>query len=229
MKLSIRKIKDSIKKLRDNFESKSIKTKKSIGLSSCWTLDLKNIDKNSIIISGGVGKDISFELDLIELIHCKVFLFDPSPTGKETINKLKKIPENLIFIPKGLGRKSESLNFSFPENPEEGSFTIQRKKIHQTTKFQLTSVTDFCNEKKISEIACLKLDIEGFEYEVLDDVLNNSDLRIHQILVEFHHFFEEIPKSKTKRILRLLYTKGYKKIHRNEMDYSFILKNDFTI
>lgn len=220
---TLRNIKDRLKKIRDQFESKPIETKKSIGGSSYWTLDTQHLDQDSVVLSGGVGKDISFELDLIELIGCKIYLFDPSPTGIDTINSYKTLPKNLIFIPKGLGKNTGVAKFSFPENQNEGSFTIERIDKKKHTAFPITSVSEFCKQEKIKKIDCLKLDIEGFEYEVLDDVLSNPSITITQILVEFHHFFDDIPKYLTKGAMKKLKKAGYKKIHRNEVDYSFVL------
>lgn len=221
---NIRLLKNKIKKLRDKLESKSIPNKKSVGGSSYWTLDISSLNENSIIISGGVGNDISFEMDLINLTGCKIYLFDPSPTGIKTIEKIKNIPQELNFIPKGLGGNSGKEFFSFPENPLEGSFTIQRDTVKQKLEFPIVSITEFCEEQNINTVDCVKLDIEGFEYEVLEDILNNSKLTVHQILVEFHHFFEQIPKSKTSLAMKKLKKAGYMKIHRNEVDYSYKLQ-----
>jgi FkbM family methyltransferase len=52
-------------------------------------------------------------------------------------------------------------------------------------------------------IDLLKIDIEGFEYEVLESCLEER-IPIRQICVEFHDFFPEIPKAKTKQMIRAL-------------------------
>src|ERR1041385_5529984 len=38
----------------------------------------------SVVYSGGVGKDVSFEHALVKSFGCSVVLFDPSPIGLET-------------------------------------------------------------------------------------------------------------------------------------------------
>ena len=43
------------------------------------------------------------------------------------------------------------------------------------------------------------MDIEGAEYDVIDDILN-SNIRIHQILVELHHRFPGNINRKDKKI-----------------------------
>ena len=111
MKKLFRFLKDKIKKLRDRLESKSVNGKTSVGSSCYWTLVLNDISDNSIVLSGGAGNDISFEIELIQKTGCKVFLFDPSPTGINTIRNLRNIPSKLKFISKGLGGSSGKKSF----------------------------------------------------------------------------------------------------------------------
>src|SRR5215471_21233266 len=71
--------------------------------SGCaYTFVADGLGPESIVYSGGVGKDVSFEHALVERFGCRVVLFDPSPIGLATM----KLPENcnpqLRFIPVGL-------------------------------------------------------------------------------------------------------------------------------
>jgi hypothetical protein len=61
----------------------------------------------------------------------------------------------------------------------------------------------------------LKLDIEGGEYEVLDDLLRER-LPVRQLLVEFHHNFPAIPFARTEAALRALKGAGYELFHVSE-------------
>lgn len=92
---------------------------------------------------GGVRKDISFEIDLQKKAGGKIFIFDPSPTGKETIKRIK-LPRGTKFIPKGPSRKTQILNFQVPKNSAEGPFTVVGGR--PTHKFECTSVTDFAKK-----------------------------------------------------------------------------------
>lgn len=57
-------------------------------------------------------------------------------------------------------------------------------------------------------IDLVKMDIEGAEYQVLEDIIN-SKIFPTQILVEFHHRFPEIGLQKTKDAINLLKKSGY--------------------
>ena len=52
-------------------------------------------------------------------------------------------------------------------------------------------------------IDVLKMDIEGAEYEVVDDLIASGELeRVGQLLIEFHHRFEGISIQQTGRLVR---------------------------
>lgn len=71
-------------------------------------------------------------------------------------------------------------------------------------------------------IHVLKMDIEGAEYSVLDDILA-SGVRVEQLLVEFHHRWPEVGIEKTKQALRDLYSNGFRIFHISPTgeEYSF--------
>src|SRR5213075_47075 len=87
-----------------------------------WTLCPDGLGSASVVYSGGVGNDISFEHELVKRFGCTVFLFDPSPTGLATMN----LPENKIpnfqFQPVGLAGARGTLRLAPPLHAEEGSW-----------------------------------------------------------------------------------------------------------
>ena len=57
-------------------------------------------------------------------------------------------------------------------------------------------------------IDILKMDIEGAEYDVIDDIAHSS-IRPQQILVEFHHRFPGVGIAKTKKAIDRIRAMGY--------------------
>src|SRR5216117_15515 len=57
-----------------------------------WRFCPNGLTAESIVYSGGVGRDITFEHALVQRFGCSVVLFDPSPTGLQTMSR----PENQI-------------------------------------------------------------------------------------------------------------------------------------
>src|SRR5205085_2317243 len=75
---------------------------RKIGRGSPWAVRTDLIRPGATVVSGGVGKDISFELALARQFGCNVYLFDPSPTGHVTMSKQDNRDPRIEFVPLGL-------------------------------------------------------------------------------------------------------------------------------
>ena len=73
-------------------------------------------------------------------------------------------------------------------------------------------ISSLMSELGHKKIALLKMDIEGSEYDVIEDILTNK-LEIDQILVEFHHRFPGIGMQKTLDSVAALRRAGYQLFH----------------
>jgi hypothetical protein len=71
-------------------------------------------------------------------------------------------------------------------------------------------------------IDLLKMDIEGFEYEIIDQFLDQR-IPVRQLCVEFHPWL--MPGRTLKTIARL-YRAGYRIIYKHRGDHTFLLKED---
>lgn len=162
----------------------------------------KLLNENSIVYSFGIGKDISFDKAILAKHKCKLFAFDPTPKSIDWI-KNQNLPTNFYFYQYGIGIKSEIIDFYLPKNPDHvsGSATLQTNiSVEKGIKVQMNSFSDIVKELKHNHIDLLKMDIEGSEYEVLEDIIT-SEVVIDQILVEFHdRFFKEGFEKSTKTV-----------------------------
>ena len=220
-------IRSKLRILFDSIYCKQIGGKVELGSDCSWFIDASYLSSDSVVYSAGVGNDVSFEEDLCKEFGCNVFLFDPSETGIKTMKNLVK-NEKLLFFPVGLAQFDGISLFALPKIQEEGSYTyLQSNENVETCQFPVRAVSSLAKQFNHSSLDLLKLDIEGFEYEVLHDVLN-SEIEIKQICVEFHHFFEGIPKAKTRELINLMKSHGYRIIHKRRLDYTFIKHNQHS-
>ncbi len=149
-----------------------------------WDICPDGLNKDSVVYSGGVGNDVSFERLLVEQFGCAVHLFDPSPTGVKTM----QLPENLNpqfrFSPVGLSGENGTLRFAPPLFSDEGSWYSNSDRA--TIEVPCRDLTTLLKENSHLRIDLLKLDIEGAEYGVINHLLDQK-LNVRQILVEYHH------------------------------------------
>ncbi len=187
------------------------------GSESPWVVCTRLLNRDSIVYSAGVGKDISFEKELVKRFGLTIELFDPSPTGVATMERDGSI-DGIRFHALGIAGRSGVRGFRPPVNPAEGSFSLGTEK--SPTKFACTTVRKWMRQCGHERLDLIKMDIEGFEYEVLDDVLSLSPLP-QQICVEFHPISRLGRLQVANAILRVKRI-GYRLVNKCRGDCTFV-------
>lgn len=189
-----------------------------------WTICPINISKDSVVYSIGVGEDVSFDLSLIEKYGVDIYAFDPTPKSMEWV-KSQNLPVKFNFNEYGVANYDGYIKFYPPENPNHVSHTIFEKKatLDRAIMVPVRRLRFIMNEHGHDRIDILKMDIEGSEYAVIEDMIK-SDIDVSQLLVEFHHRFENVGIEKTKDAIQLLNNHGFKifAISPNGEEFSFI-------
>ncbi len=223
-----RKVKKTIRYLygQDFFPTLDLKiTSQRLGSDyGGWNVLLDKLDKNSVIYSFGVGEDISFDLSLIKHLNAKIYAFDPTPKSIEWV-KRQTLPDNFQLLEFGIASFDGEISFNPPINPDHVSHTIldrpdtSKNSIVVPVKRYETIIKELGH----TEIDLLKMDIEGAEYEVIDDIIASS-IKPKQLLIEFHHRFPGVGVPKTTTSLKKLKDAGYLlfSVSKTEEEFSFI-------
>ena len=189
-----------------------------------WTFCPAGLSAGSIIYSGGVGKDITFEHGLADRFGCQIWLFDPSPTGENTMRLAENIRPEFHYERVGISGKDGAIHLAPPTNPEEGSWFAAEGASAERVSVECKSLASLMKANGHDHIDLLKLDIEGPEYAVIEDILANR-LSVHQICVEYHHgMLPGIRRSQTIRSLGSLLLAGYCLIYKIGNNHTFIRK-----
>lgn len=193
-----------------------------VGSADVWWVCTRLLAPGTRVLSGGAGKDVSFELELVRRFGCHVALFDPSPTGKRTMENSANQHPNLQFFELGLAKRDTNVQFAPPANPDEGSWRVAAGASAGTAvEFACASPRQALERAGFADCALCKLDIEGFEYEVLEALLS-AGLRPAQIAVEFHHWMPGIPWRRTLSSLSHLRRAGYRMVRKRQTDFLFV-------
>lgn len=182
------------------------------------------LGSNSVVYSIGIGEDITFDLSIIKKYGVTVTAFDPTPKSIAWL-KQQELPPQFCFHELGIANYDGNAEFYPPEKEDECSYSMVRKnKVERKAIIvpvcKLKTTMNNWGHKKID---ILKMDIEGAEYGVIENLLQEK-LDIRMLLVEYHHRFSGIGKLRTRNSLRLLNKNGYKIffISDNFQEYSFI-------
>jgi len=204
-----------------------------------WTfLDSPHLT-NSTVILAGAGEDISFDIALARVYKCKIIIVDPTvrairhvegvmerirngissdcafnDTGKQDVGSydLEGVAESQIVLEKqALWNSKGKVKFFAPQNHSHVSHSILNiQKTTQYVEVKCTTLVDIIKKYEIVYFPLLKLDIEGAEIEVLENMLD-SHIRPIQILVDYDemNFPNYRSKLRVERSYKKLISNGY--------------------
>ena len=186
-----------------------------------WTFSPAGLGPDSIVYSGGVGNDITFEHALVKQFGCTVHLVDPTPTGMATMKLRENQLQQLKFLPVGLAGHCGTLRFAPPLHPGEGSW-FSTAEAPGAIEARCLDLATLLAQNHHQRVDLLKLDIEGAEYGVIDHLLDQR-IPVGQILVEFHDgLLPGIGQRQTWGAILKLTRRGYKLIAEVGNNHTFV-------
>lgn len=209
------------------------------------------LNQNSIIYSVGAGEDISFDLQIQSKYKCNIIIVDPTAraikhfeeikdyfnsdcsnknifTGdiqKDYIANIQDLKPNfdkIQFVPLGLYDRNATLKFFKQDNEKYVSQSLESNMFGQ--KYDLVDVVtlkDLMNKLNHDKIDMLKLDIEGSECAVLEQMLNEK-IYPKYLCIEFDLLLKNKDVSnKTQHVVNNLLSVGYKLLKNDNYNITF--------
>lgn len=173
-----------------------------------------DLDENSLVfdVGGYKGQGAS---DLFSMYLPTIYIFEPRAEYAESIEKRFKKNNKINVFDFGLSNK-KSDDYIYVN--DDGSTLFLKNK--QKEKIKLESISDFIKKNNIKKIDLLKLNIEGGEYEVLDDLIDSKLLKIiTNLQIQFHNFHLDAKKK------MLEIQKELNKTHHLTYQYEFVMEN----
>lgn len=178
-----------------------------------YFLDSSLIVPNAVVYSLGVGEDISFDLALIERFGVTVHAFDPTPKVKNWLAS-EALPEQFHFQDIGIAEFDGDGTFYLPPRPDYISHSLVRARQYSGDSIRVPMLRLGTAMRRLghTQIDVLKMDIEGTEYAVIENIVQER-IPVGQILVEFHHRLSSVGVEKTRRAIALLQEYGMEIAH----------------
>ena len=170
----------------------------------------KMLKKEHVVISAGIGSDLDFEMGLSRKLGNTVIGIDPTKVSLNFLTRISKVNSNLMqrfkFINKALTANGERLEF-FSGDQDRMATTSKNHSIGNTNTFDFEGIS-LGDLIRNNNVGYLKLDIEGYEYQLFEALLN--EFRIPQIAIEFHHFcVDELTAVDALEFINKMEEKGY--------------------
>ena len=152
-----------------------------------YVLPLKDVKNSDVLISLGISDNWDFEKDFSKISNAKILAYDHSIDSNFWISKFKKdlikFMKFKIFKPKKIYKMIQYIDFLFFFRfKKKNQFFL--KKIGSANECVSINEIVSCHINENDKIF-LKIDIEGSEYGILDQIVSIKD-KIQGLIIEFH-------------------------------------------
>jgi FkbM family methyltransferase len=184
-----------------------------------WVISPAGLPAEPLVYSLGLAENLSFDLGMIQQHSAKVHGFDPTIESQEFIAK-SHLPAGFYYHCLAVAGHDGQL--ALYERMGKGG----RKKGACFLKASCKKISSLVQELGHSRLDILKIDVEGSEYSILEDVCLKQ-IPVSQIAVEFHHRFEEVGLAATLQAHQMLLSHGYQLAHISDWAEEFLyIKGD---
>jgi FkbM family methyltransferase len=215
-----------------------------------WHCYADLLQPGEVALCIGAGDDVSFDVLLNARYGQHVVCVDPTPRAITHVRELlhahadgQTIPiggagttsyalesfaaERFQLVPCAVWSSDTELDLYFPRDPTHISLSaVNLQGTHSTITVPACRIETLLRDLHLTDISLLKMDVEGAEYEVLEDLLR-SHVSPRQLLVEFEDFNR--PRSllflaRVLKMLRRLKLAQYQLRHVEGANFLFSLK-----
>lgn len=175
-----------------------------------------NYDLNgeSVVIDLG-GYTGDFASDLFSRYRCYIYVFEPVNFFANQIQERFRKNSKIEVLQYGLGGSSRKETISICA---DGSSVY--RKSSDCEEIKIVDIKDWLADKKIDSVDLIKINIEGSEYELLENLIGNDEIRIMKnIQVQFHN----IADNSLSRMENI--QKGLRRTHEPTYQYKFVWEN----
>lgn len=150
-----------------------------------WKFLKGSINSDSVVYGFGVGTNITFEQELAKQANVTVHCFDPTPQAIGHAEKIADQDARISFHPIGIYSKNATIEFFIPTEEGIGSLSATNLMYSdKSIKAKVKKLSSIMKSLGHSHVDLLKIDIEGAEHTVIDNILT-SGMRPGQLCVEF--------------------------------------------
>jgi len=175
-----------------------------------------DLNEDSIVFDIG-GYEGDWSSDILEKYNCNIYIFEPVKEYFDIIiNKFKGNSKVRVFN-FGISNKNEEVYIS----NSTASSSIHLVTGYEGEKIILKNINDFMESESLVKINLVKINIEGSEYDLLDNIIKmNKQSNFLNLQIQFHKNI--IPDWDNRR--NIIRDELYN-THELTYDYSFVWEN----
>lgn len=174
-----------------------------------------DLNTKSIVFDVG-GYKGDFTADMFCKYNCNFYVFEPVSEFYEIIERKFSNNHKVKTFAFGLAHEEKFITISLEDNAS--SIYLSGKK---SETIELKSIVEFVRQESIAVIDLVKINIEGGEYDLLEALLNEGEIkRFKNIQVQFHDFLFDNAEGRMEMIQARL-----SETHDLTYQYKFVWEN----
>lgn len=212
-----------------------------------WYCSRTLLEAGGVALCCGAGEDISFDVALNAAWGLRVICVDPTPRAIAHVERflaaaregramlIEAGPESydmggfraaaFDFLPCAVWSQEGVLELFAPQDPAHVSYSaLNLQRTSEKIEVRASTLSAILRDFAVSQLALLKLDIEGAECKVLRSMLATG-IRPLQLLVEFDQVNQPLGPLfwvELVQVIRALRAAGYELIHREHANFLFV-------
>lgn len=173
-----------------------------------------DLNSNSVVVDAG-GYHGEWSESIYNLYNSNIFILEPIKIYYENILNKFSSNDKVKVLNYGLSESDRDIEI----NLDRDSSSIYKPGIGTET-IKVLTIDKFLNQNNISKIDLIKINIEGAEYELLEDIISKGiHNKIDNIQVQFHVFINDC-ETRRNKIREML-----SETHECTYNYDFIWEN----
>jgi len=186
--------------------------------------EFKINNSNTIIdIGGHIGL---FSLYIAEKYKSvKIFTFEPIEENYDLLKENIKINNFNNIYPKNIAVSNNNSNITIFLSDDQSGHGMY-KKTSKTRNIKSITLEEIFQENKLIKCDLLKIDAEGVEFEILENINKNMFEKIENIILEYH-IFEKNSNERLENIIKKLEMNSFeitKKPYSDEIGLIYAIK-----
>lgn len=148
-------------------------------------------------------------------INGRVYGFEPDPANykKCMTNMRLNNFKNISVLNSGLGEKKSNVFLKVDVDDNRGMNRVEKNKSENSVQITLTTMDDFVIENNIKKLDLIKIDVEGYEYNVLKGAQKTITSLRPKMFIEINDDLLRLQEASAKSVIFLLNELNYKAIN----------------
>jgi len=177
-------------------------------------LNLKNLN-----ICFDIGSNVGLFTKHLKLNKCnKIFCFEPNKKAFNSLQKNLKDENEVELFNLAVSHNNDALRLYIDDNNSLISSTHDVKNNYYDV--ETTTLKDIFEKNKIQNVDFVKIDIEGMEFDLIENLEDSIFQKIDKFLIEYHDFYFTDGSQKLEKLKNKLNLMGYEIVIKHKFIYA---------